>query len=435
MDAARQLNSDASERDHFVPARKIDVIDAVIADGALASEADRGKFRQLCKMLGAIYHYEYFDRLEKLRNDYFYFSPEFDGAHPGAEAATVERAYREMVDTLRGVLHNANFIEISHGEINQAHSEHALVQVPVVAPQDNYREVLFFRRGQHRETIEIPIWYGWRTRVSEVDVYDDVVLMVTIRNDAKSRKRHTRHVKLRPGSVMLKYFRDIARTDLNALFPDVRVVMGLKDRLWLGVPAVLGGIPILLKLAATLTVLFLVAGFYLGVGDSVEEADTAGALAALSGIVALGGFIFRQWMKFQRQTLIYQKILSENVYFRNVNNNAGIFDYVIGEAEEQECKEAFLAYYFLLAPRGEPTQDALDRRIEAWLKEKFGTDIDFECDDSLVKLDKLGLLQRDGGRLSVPPLDEALVRLDRIWDNFFPFDSARQQAPGKATTG
>ena len=140
-------------------------------------------------------------------------------------------------------------------------------------------------------------------------------------------------------------------------------------------------------------------------------------------------------MKFQRQTLIYQKILSENVYFRNVNNNAGIFDYVIGEAEEQECKEAFLAYYFLLAPSGEPTKDALDRRIEAWLKEKFGTDIDFECDDALVKLDKLGLLQRDGGRLSVPPLDEALVRLDRIWDNFFPFDSARQPAPGKATTG
>ena len=72
-------------------------------------------------------------------------------------------------------------------------------------------------------------------------------------------------------------------------------------------------------------------------------------------------------MKFQRQTLIYQRILSDNVYFRNVNNNAGIFDYIIGEAEEQECKEAFLAYYFLLA-HGAPTEDALDRRIEEWLK-------------------------------------------------------------------
>ena len=40
--------------------------------------------------------------------------------------------------------------------------------------------------------------------------------------------------------------------------------MGLRDRLMLGVPALIGGVPILLKLASTLTVLFLVAGFYLG---------------------------------------------------------------------------------------------------------------------------------------------------------------------------
>ena len=137
----------------------------------------------------------------------------------------------------------------------------------------------------------------------------------------------------------------------------------------------------------------------------------------------------RQWMQFQRQSLIYQKILSDNVYYRNVNNNAGIFDYIIGEAEEQECKEAFLAYYFLLAPGDGPTEDALDRRIEDWLKQTFDADIDFECDDALAKLDRLGLLRRDGDRLSVLPLDEALVQLDRIWDNFFPFGGTPNQAP------
>jgi hypothetical protein len=204
--------------------------------------------------------------------------------------------------------------------------------------------------------------------------------------------------------------------------------MGLRDQLMLGVPALVGGIPILLKLASTLTVLFLVAGFYLGVSSAVKDDEMAGALAAVSGLVALGGFVVTQWVRFQRQSLIHQKILSDNVYYRNVNNNAGIFDYIIGEAEEQECKEAFLAYNFLLA-EGAPTEDSLDRRIEQWLKKTFDTDIDFECDDALAKLDKLALLRRDGDRLSVAPLDEALVRLDRIWDNFFPFDNARQAAP------
>ena len=62
-------------------------------------------------------------------------------------------------------------------------------------------------------------------------------------------KKRSQKPKIRPGAVLLKYFRDIASADLNALFPDVKVVMGFRDRLMLGVSALVGGIPILLKLA------------------------------------------------------------------------------------------------------------------------------------------------------------------------------------------
>jgi hypothetical protein len=404
----------ADQRDHFIPVRKIDVLDAVVADGAFGSEAERQKFRQLCRLLGAILHQRFFDRLEKLRNDYFYFNPDIDHQR-GVDAATIERTYNELIDTLTGVLDTANFTDIPHEEINQAHREHALVQVDLQAPRDNYRDVRFFRRGHHRETIEIKDWFGWRTRHTEVDVYDNVVLLITMSHDARPRKRHTRHIKLRPGSVLLKYFRDIARTDLNALFPDVRVVMGFKDRLWLGVPAIVGGIPILIKLATTLTVLFVVAGFYIGMGGSVKDADVAGALAAVGGLAALGGFIVQQWMKFQRQSLLYQKILSENVYFRNLNNNAGIFDYIIGEAEEQVCKKAFLTYNFLHFPGDGPTEPELNRRIGEWLQATFGVSVDFECRDVIERLDQLGLLRRDGARLHVAPTDETLTRLQNLW--------------------
>jgi len=418
-----QTSGGVSERDHFIPVRKIDVLEAVVADQTLGNEADRQKLRLLFRLLGAILHQRFFSRLEKLRDDYFYFSPEVD-RHRGVDAATIEHAYSDLVDTLLGVLNNANFAEIPHDEINQAHREHALVQVDVVAPRDNYREVRFFRRGHHREMIEIREWFGWRTRSAEVDVYNDVVLLITIRNDAKPRGRHTRHVKLRPGSVLLKYFRDIGRTDLNALFPDIRVVMGLKDRLWLGIPAVLGGIPILIKLATTMTVLFLVAGFYAGLGGSVKEADTAGALAAVGGLVALGGFVMQQWMKFQRQTLLYQKILSENVYFRNVNNNGGVFDYIIGEAEEQQCKKAFLTYRFLQFPGDGPTEAALNERIAKWLQTTFGVSVDFDSADVIERLDQLGLLRREGARLFVAPPDETLAKLQGVWVGLLSEDAA-----------
>src|SRR6185436_823577 len=123
------------------------------------------------------------------------------------------------------------------------------------------------------ETVDIPKWLGLGKRNVAFGVYDDVVMLVTMKSTeagaAIGKKKRSRKPKIRPGAVLLKYFRDIASADLNALFPDVKVVMGFRDQLMLGVPALIGGVPILLKLASTLTVLFLVAGFYLGVSSAV----------------------------------------------------------------------------------------------------------------------------------------------------------------------
>jgi hypothetical protein len=184
-------------------------------------------------------------------------------------------------------------------------------------------------------------------------------------------------------------------------------------------PALAGGLPILLKLASTVTVLFLVIGFYFGLSAGVAAEDTAGALAAVSGIVALGGFITRQWLRYQRQSLKYQKELTENVYFLNVNNNAGIFDTLIGTAEDQECKEAFLAFYFLCTASRAPQQAELAADIERWLAQTFGIDIGFKVGDALARLDRLGLLQRNGEQLSVLAVAAALEQLDRAWAAFF----------------
>jgi hypothetical protein len=70
---------------------------------------------------------------------------------------------------------------------------------------------------------------------------------------------------------------------------------------------------------------------------------------------SLGGFAVRQWLKYQHQTLKYHMELAENIYFRNVNNNAGIFDYLIATAEDQECKEAVPAYHFIHKAEPAPT--------------------------------------------------------------------------------
>ena len=46
-------------------------------------------------------------------------------------------------------------------------------------------------------------------------------------------------------------------------------------------------------------------------------------------------------------------------------------------------------------------------------------EVEFAVDEALVKLDRLDALIRTGDRLAVPALDEALVRLDCVWSDFF----------------
>ena len=420
--AADRRQADATgARDHFIAVRKTDILDALIDHGHIADDAQRDAFRQVCRLLAAIYHYEYFAQLERLRDDYFYFNPELE-PHGRFDQAALERAYADLVQSFTTVLKDANFVEMSHDEIAKAHRQRQVMRVEIEAPMDDYREVRFFRRGQHQQTTEAASWLGLRRRTTQALIYDDVVLFVAIKPETDIARRERKHLaqrKMRPGSVLIKYFRNIASHDLNALFPNVRVVLSWRDKLLLSGPALAGGLPILLKLASTITVLFLVIGFYFGLSTRIADDEMTGALAALSGLVALGGFIMRQWLRYQRQSLKYQKELTENVYFRNVNNNAGIFDYMIGAAEDQECKEAFLAFYFLCNAASAPGQAELEVRIESWLNQAFGVDIGFKVGEALARLERLGLLKRDGERLSVLPLDAALLKLDRIWGDFF----------------
>jgi hypothetical protein len=182
---------------------------------------------------------------------------------------------------------------------------------------------------------------------------------------------------------------------------------------------VIGGVPILIKLASTVAVLFVVAGFYLGLTGTIHDNDFDRALAALSGLFALGAFALRQWGNFHRQSLIHQKQLTDNIYYRNVNNNSGIFNYLIGEAEEQDWKEALLAYYGLLTADSPLARETLDGCVEELLARVFGISADFEIDDALARLKRLDLLGERDARLSVPPLPDALARLDKEWNDFF----------------
>ena len=423
MDTLTEISPPAASegRGKFIPVRKEDLFRTLIKQGEFADAAERKQVWRFARTLRNICHYEYSETLDRLRDDYYYFSPEVAG-RATLGRPNIDGAYNDLIRSFDKVLKDANFEELPHEDIVEAHRTRT-VPVAVRVKHDDFREVRFYRRGRHTEQVEFRTWFGLRRHEVEIEVFDDVVLLVAMKTeDEIASRRELRILKRRkivPGSVLLKYFHNIACGDLYALFPNARVVMSTFDKAFLGVPALLGGIPIFFKLYATISVLFFVVGVYIGKSGSVHNADMKTALAALMGIVALGGLGMRQWMKYQRQSLKYHMELADNVYFRNVNNNAGIFDYLIDTAEDQETKEAVLTYHFIRKAAAPPTAAEVALRIETWLAKEFGVDVDFDIAAALETLTRFGLLRREGERLAVPPLETAIPQMQEVWNDFF----------------
>jgi hypothetical protein len=419
--AARDSLQRTGERDKFIPVRKEELFSALIEQGDLADTSEREHFLRFARMLRTICHNEYCETLDRLRDDYYYFSPEVAGL-VAADRSKSASAYDDLFRSLDKVLKDANFDELPHEEVEDAHRKRML-PVELKVKYDDFHEVRFYKRGRHVERLEVSEWFGMRRREVEIEVFDDIVLVVAMKTQPEIGSRHELRIlkrgKIVPGSVLLKYFRNIACGDLHALFPNARVVMSNFDKAFLSVPAIAGGIPILVKLYATISVLIVVIGVYLGRSGSVESADTKTALAALMGIVALGGFAVRQWLRYRSQSLKHHMQLADNIYFRNVANNAGIFDYLVATAEDQECKEAALAYHFIRKAESAPMESEIAARIQTWLAKSFGINLDFKIADALETLDRYGLVRREGERLFVPSLVPAIAQLHQVWNNLF----------------
>src|SRR5262245_14811587 len=64
-----------SDREHYIPLRRSDLVDLLCADKGLAP-ADREAFRQFCRLVAATYHFEYQEKLEELKTEYAPFDPD-----------------------------------------------------------------------------------------------------------------------------------------------------------------------------------------------------------------------------------------------------------------------------------------------------------------------------------------------------------------------
>ena len=422
------------ELSRFIPFRKRDIVAMCLAEGALAG-AEAEAFRQCASMLASLIHHEFHERLEALKDSYAPVAADadtravktIDGARPAPPPG-------ELVESLTAVLERANFEAVSRNDLHNALVEESLFKVRLHVNYEDFDEVLVFKRGETQRTERITRWFGLSKRVLTFVNYDRVLLYVRFKDAAHFKRKRRKRLLFVPGSVFIKLFQNIPKADVEMLFPNAEVRMKMIDKLAIGVPALVSGaIVAATKLGATAVLIGALIAFWLGLRKDEVKLDQAALLGLAAGLFAIGGYLWRQFSNFRNRKIHFLKVLADNLYFKKLDTNAGVFHRLIDAAEEEECKEALLGYHFLLAARGPVEGPDLDRRIEAWFREKWNCTLDFELEDALGKLVRFGLAEREGTAYRALPLAEARRRLDRIWDGLFDGDAPVASAAAPAS--
>lgn len=402
----------ADAREQFVPIRTTDLVE-LLANRAEMSAADRDEFRNLARLLGATFHFEFHRELTELKNAYGPFDPDGDTiAVSGQGEAQRETQLAALFERFSWLLGRANFRRLSEQDLNAALTSRSDWGLNLEVDFKLFERLEIYARGDIVGSRSRRSWRTWfRWQEVPLPIYQRLVVILRLKDTAG------RGPQLDTQNVFIKLFKDIPKMDLEMLLPGTKVRMSLIDRAKIIMP--------------TLT------GVGITVWKIIKGAMLVAAAGVSSGIMLLGllggtlGYGARSLMGYLRTKEKYQLSLTKSLYFQNLDNNAGVLCRLLDEAEEQENREALLAYYFLwqLAPAQGWSSEELDRQIEAYLREVTGCDIDFEVGDALDKLIRLKIVETLAyGRLRATPIAQALTRLDQAWDQFFEYHQGKSAA-------
>lgn len=372
-------------------------------------------FRYLWLVLGSTFHYEFHQVIETLKTAYAPIDPDSDTR---ILDNSCEKDEKKFVELLCRLLEQANYERITEDEIKKALKESSLFNIQVNVDFDAFEEYLLFCRGQSTKKELVSKWLGLFHSEIEFVSYDRVAVFIRFKKSSTPSDTDTDFPG--PGTTVLKLFQNVPKADIEILFPNTHISMRMIDKILIGVPAVASGIAVLAtKMSTTLLLLFSLIAFYVGFREERIPLDQTQLIALFAGFAALGGYLWKQFNNFKNRKLKYMQTLIQSLYFKNLDNNAGVLYRIANDAEEEECKEALLAYYALLTSDRPLSEPELDQQIETWLVKRWHCSVDFEIDNALQKLTRLELVRNVDGLFSAIPIQEAVTILDKRWDAFF----------------
>ncbi|TRX33482.1 DUF3754 domain-containing protein [Flavobacterium sp. ZT3R18] len=406
------------KREHYIPFDKEFLLEQQLVEYA-EDKKEVEDFKKLFDIIEHYFHYEAFNLIRNLKQNYAAFNPDI---HPKERAAYIDKSnFSLFKETLLKVLDRGNYSRVDQETLDNAFKDSDLIGLKLAIDLDAYKEHEIYVRGQHTTIEKVSKFIFWKKEI-EIEYYDRVMIYLNYHdaNYYTKKKVGLDKMPIDPGSIVLKIFKRVPKNDLETIFPNAVPKMSLTDKILLWVPGLVGGISLLS--AKVIPALIAMQVAY----QSGETIDLLNSKTSLNqGLIALGilgAYLFRQYNNFVNKKIKYSKMLSDSLYFKNLGNNSGAFYSLLNSSEEEVLKETILAYSFLNRSKTPLTETELDHQIESWFKTKHNTDLDFDVKEALQKLKNAGLGSETNGKWEVIPLDKALIRIDEIWDSVFEYN-------------
>ncbi|VTS05213.1 DUF3754 domain-containing protein [Tuwongella immobilis] len=396
--------ADFDDREHFIPLRSTDLVQLLVDEknplgGPTLSEGEQHQFRQFSRLVGAHFHQHFHQQMVDLKDAYTEFDPDRDtrSLKPlnDADRATAQADMLKLID---GLLQKANYTRLNREEIQEVMDGASDWGIDMEVDWSVFDELEVYYRGDMREKrIKRSLMTLFRKREREVKVFRRMVVILK-QND---------HPRLGPTAdtrnIFLKLFKDIPQVDLEMVLPGTRMKMPKLERGKLIASLISTVAMMIWKIFTTVTAVAITVG-------------TLFSLTFLMPLAVVVGYGYKQYSSYQVTKQTYQFRLTQTLYFQTLDNNAGVLFRLLDEAEEQECREAILAYFYLWRYAGSQgwSLEALDDYIELELEKRLNLRIDFEISDAMEKLERIGLVEKVYDRYRAIPLDEAVSRLQQV---------------------
>ncbi len=143
--------------------------------------------------------------------------------------------------------------------------------------------------------------------------------------ESKSNLKDIEELGFVPGKTYLFLYKNVPRSDLELLFPNVQVAMSAKDRAIFALPALGAIVPIMMKIVPSLALLAAaILVFTIGsegtrqLGFNVKDSGNIYPVlaAALSVGAGLGGFAVKQYLNYKNKRLKFLKKVTDTLFFK-----------------------------------------------------------------------------------------------------------------------